>query len=449
MIAQTKRIEPARVVFWLTLFFFVFLVGGVFCANAWQPYLFFKDGFKAAKALLDQQLQVRPQLLLKRQYPGSGVTRHVPQRADEGLTLVQGIFTEGLELRLIDMSGKILNRWNADLFKIWQNPKHIIPEKNIPVDDFHYHTQGMWLYPDGSIVFNFAEKGTVKLDACGKVMWKLDRMTHHSVTPAPDGSVWIPAKADVRQVPDELLLTNITHEALLHSDGWYEDRILNIGPDGSIEKEFSVLQALFDAGLDNHLYDVSHINPLDPTHVNDIELVTTELAAKIEGVRKGDLLISIRQMHMLAILDQDTGQLKWHFVGPWVRQHDPDITNDGNIEVYNNLAGGYRKSTSGSNLVSLDPATNEIQILYPTAGVEGFFSDLMGTHQLLANGNRLIAESRAGRVFEITPGGWVAWEYIVPYDETHASLIEAAIRYNRDYFTVTDWSCKSASDPPA
>lgn len=447
MRAQTKRIEPARVVFWLTLFFMVFLLGGVFCANAWQPYIFFKDGFKAAKALLEQGQQVRPGLLLERQYPGEDVTRHDPGQAREGLTLVQGIFPEGLELRLVDMSGTVLNRWHADLFRIWPEPHHIIPEKNIPVDAFHYHTHGMWLYPDGSIVFNFAEKGSVKLDRCGGLIWKLDRMTHHSVTPAPDGSVWIPAKADVRDIPDEYLFANVSRARLLDSEGWYEDRLLKVGADGTIEKEFSVLGALFEGGLESHLYDVSLINALDPTHVNDIELVTAALAEKIAGVREGDLLISIRQMHMLAILDQDTGRLKWHHAGPWVRQHDPDITEQGNIEVFNNHVGmGDRKPADGSNLVSLDPATGESRVVYPLEGDEGFSSDIMGTHQRLANGNRLIAESRAGRVFEVTPSGQVVWEYIVPYDETHATVIEAAIRYNRDYFTVTDWGCTADAE---
>jgi hypothetical protein len=429
------------------VFFSVFILGGLFCTNAWQPYTFFAEGVQAAGAVLQQRLQVRPELVRKRRYDGEGVTCHDPRRAQEGLTLLQGIFPEGIELRLVDLSGQVVNRWPADLFGIWPHPDHIFPAKNIPADDFHYHTQGMWLYPDGTVVFNFAEKGTVKLDRCGKVIWTVDRMTHHAVTPAPDGSVWIPVKGDVRRIPDKLLFPGISRERLLSSDGWYEDRLLKVGADGHMERELSVLQALFDAGLEQQLFDAAQINAMDPTHVNDIELVTATLAGKIEGVSAGDLLVSIRQMHMLAILSRGTGDIKWHHVGPWTRQHDPDITEAGTIEVFNNRYWNLnRMGIEGSNLVSLDPATRETRVLYPPSGANGFSTDIMGTHQLLANGNRLIAESMAGRVFEVDPNGQVVWEYVAPYDETHASVIEGAIRYGRDYFTVKDWRCATNAD---
>jgi hypothetical protein len=92
-------------------------------------------------------------------------------------------------------------------------------------------------------------------------------------------------------------------------------------------------------------------------------------------------------------------------------------------------------------VVSLDPATGRTTTLYPMPGQASFHTEIMGTHQLLANGNRLITESLAGRVFEIDEQGNVVWEYIKPYDETHAALIESAIRYDEDYFVVQDWSC--------
>ena len=56
---------------------------------------------------------------------------------------------------------------------------------------------------------------------------------------------------------------------------------------------------------------------------------------------------------------------------------------------------------------------------------------------MLANGNRLITESQAGRVFEVSPDGEVVWEYIKPYDEHDAALIEKAYPLPRGYFEVT------------
>jgi len=65
----------------------------------------------------------------------------------------------------------------------------------------------------------------------------------------------------------------------------------------------------------------------------------------------------------------------------------------------------------------------------------------MGTHQRLINGNILITESVAGRVFEATPDGEVVWEYVLAYDAEDAALIEEAARVPEGYFDVKTWSC--------
>ncbi|MEW8689982.1 MAG: arylsulfotransferase family protein [Candidatus Thiodiazotropha endolucinida] len=439
---KLKNYDFSMITFWASSLFVVFLLGGVFHSKAWQPYLFFKNGFDAVLALVEQQLQTRPVLLLEKKYSGSGVVRHIPDRTFPGLTLVQGLFPEGVELRLIDMSGNVVHRWSVDFFRIWPNPKHIVPKKNIPVGQYNYHTQGMQAFPDGSVVFNVAEKGTAKLGKCGEIQWTIDRMTHHSITLDPDGSLWIPAKGDVSYISSELLFDNFNRKHLLESHGWYEDRILKIAANGKIEREISVLVALFEADMEKELYDASLIDAMDPTHLNDIEIVTSTLSQKIEGIEKGDLLISLRQMHMLAILDRKTGKLKWHHTGPWIRQHDPDITAQGTIEVFNNrpvTSSNYHGV--GSNIISFDPHRINAQITYPISNHAIFYTDIMGTHQILANGNRLITESRAGRIFEVDQKGNIVWEFLETYDETYAALIESAIRYDRNFFSVKDWDC--------
>jgi len=164
------------------------------------------------------------------------------------------------------------------------------------------------------------------------------------------------------------------------------------------------------------------------------------MADKIPGVEAGDLLVSIRQLHMLAVIDQNSGKIKWFHEGPWVRQHDPDITPDGNIHVYNNFVFKINR-LSGSNIIELDPQNRITTVLYPADKQKGFFSRIFGSHQLLSNGNRIITESLYGRVFEINPEGMIVWEYIESYDEQFSALIEIAERYPRDYFRVDNWKC--------
>lgn len=446
MVTWLKSLDIAKAVFMITLGIIIFLMGTLFARNEIYPYSILADHYEAAietvKSIIKQTIQIRPRLLEEIQYPGDGVTYYDQALAFKGLTLVQGVYYEGVELRLLEMNGKVVHRWRADFHKTWPNPNHVFPTKNIPVGPVNFHTQGMWALPDGSVIFNFAELGTVKLDKCGNAKWTIDRMTHHSLTPTADGSFWIPVKRDVRKVADSILLPNISREELLKSNGWYEDLLILVNAEGKIKKEISVLQALFDGGYEDELFDVAIFANTDPTHVNDIEVVTPALANKINNVNSGDLLISIREMHMLAILDQHTGEIKWHQVGPWIRQHDPDITIQGTIEVFNNGQKNLNLNrVPGSNIITLDPTTGENTIVYPRTEQSSFYSEIMGTHQLLPNNNRLITESMAGRVFEITPNGKLVWELVAPYDDTHAAMIDSAIRYEQDYFVVQDWTC--------
>jgi hypothetical protein len=69
------------------------------------------------------------------------------------------------------------------------------------------------------------------------------------------------------------------------------------------------------------------------------------------------------------------------------------------------------------------------------------FTKFRGKDQVLPNGNRLITESHAGRVFEIDPRGNIVWEFINRFDEDSVAIIGMAKRYSEDYFHVQDWTC--------
>lgn len=425
-----------------------FIVGGIYGSRDLQPIKFLADGFSATQLLIFELTQSRPLGLDKIEHQGSGVVAYDPDQAFDGLTLVQGILPGGPQVRLIDMDGNEIHRWKVDFFNIWDNPKHIVPAENVPTSDLNYHTMGFVAHRDGSLVAIVGDKGAVKLDRCGAVEWKLDRMVHHSVTLAADGGYWIPAHTPADQLDAELLPVGMSREDVLQKLANVEkgqnpdNTLLKIDRNGKIEKEFSVMHALFDAGLEAAIHDGRTADELDPVHLNDIEIVTPALAAKIAGVDSGDLLISLRNMSMLAILDQDDGSLKWHKRGPWVRQHDPDITPDGRIELFNNRSVELTSFfTEGSQILSFDPASNETEVLFPKGKKDRFSTWIMGAHQHLANGNRLIVESTKGRVFEVTASGDVVWSYVLGYDDEYAALMESAQRIPRNFFSAVDWQC--------
>ena len=47
-----------------------------------------------------------------------------------------------------------------------------------------------------------------------------------------------------------------------------------------------------------------------------------------------------------------------------------------------------------------------------------FFSDHAGGVQRQPNGNTLICEAVNGRVFEVTPGGEIVWDWVNPFTKT-------------------------------
>ncbi len=173
------------------------------------------------------------------------VTIHDTGQAFDGLTVLQGTLPGGTQIRLIDMSGNEVHRWPISFYKIWPDPKHI-EEKNRPKTDFNYHTQGLAVLPDGSVVINIGDKGAAKLDKCGEVVWTVDRETHHSITPTEDGGFWIPAHRAIKDIPEHLLFPGVTREILedrppgLFHGFSYENLILSVNENGKTLKEFSI-----------------------------------------------------------------------------------------------------------------------------------------------------------------------------------------------------------------
>ncbi len=421
------------------------LLGGILSICNVPPFPVIETGLKATLALWKDVSRGRADILRKSPYDGTGVITYDPARAQPGYTLVQGILPGGQQIRMIDMDGSEVHRWTIDFFDIWPEPKHVFPVENLPKSVFNYHVQGFWPLPDGTVVANVGDLGTVLLDQCSRPIWTVDRMMHHSVTPTRDGKYWIPSHISVFDTEASLFPKGYdaqrVAEELIGKLKNYNNSIALVNSAGEIEKEFSVLRAVFDAGLEHSLYASLNEIPFDPTHINDIEVVNAPLAAALDGVEAGDLLVSIREMNMIAILDQNDGRLKWYKTGPWVRQHDPDIMPDGTIEIFNNRSKRLGDHVQNSQIVSYDPRTDKTTVLHPKGRDDSFFTNIMGTHQRLENNNVLISETVAGRVFETTPLGEVVWDYRLPYDDEVASLFEQSMRVPLEYFGENNWSC--------
>ena len=175
----------------------------------------------------------------------------------------------------------------------------------------------------------------------------------------------------------------------------------------------------------------------DPFHLNDAEILDHQKASVFPLFEVGDLLLSFRELNLIAILDPDDYILKWWQIGPWYRQHDPDFLDDGTISVYNNNTG-----FGNSGIVSVNPQSGVVKTLFKGSKRIPFYSWRRGKHQHLKNGNILITESEAGEVFEVDAGGDLVWQYQNIFDESRNGLINDAIQLPLDFFEPNALRCQ-------
>jgi hypothetical protein len=172
---------------------------------------------------------------------------------------------------------------------------------------------------------------------------------------------------------------------------------------------------------------IEHGNP-DWTHSNTIEVLPdTPLGRQDSRLRAGNLLFSCRSLDIIGIIDRDKEKIVWAWgLGELDGQHQPTMLDDGDILIFDN--GTYR---GYSRAVEINPATGEIVWEY-TDG-ENFYSPYRAGVQRLPNGNTMICESDAGRIFEVTSDKEIVWDYHSPFigqgDGNQGRHIYRATRY--------------------
>jgi hypothetical protein len=174
------------------------------------------------------------------------------------------------------------------------------------------------------------------------------------------------------------------------------------------------------------------------THMNDIKILEKPIAAKFPLFKAGDIMVSMRNLNLIVVIDRSTKKIKWSMTGPYIKQHDPHFLPTGRISVYDNRADfADGKILGGSRILSIDPVTRDVKTVYEGDARNSFFSNTQGEHQYLPNGNILITEPYAGRVFEVKPSGDVVWSYINRYDQDEVYRVAGGQRYPISYGKFT------------
>jgi Arylsulfotransferase (ASST) len=307
---------------------------------------------------------------------------------------------------LLDATGQQVHSWTVDYSTL-----------DVDEGDDGDTPHGMKVLEDGSVLVNFdGGHRLARLDACGKPIWiKKDGIYHHSIERAEDGSFWTwRADGSAYSADQHLLNFDPATGATLREYSLIDDFILG-SPAAAV---------VFGLPADFQPYD----RQANLFHPNDIEPLHSALADRFPDFRPGDLLVSLKASNLVAVLDPVQKRLKWWSHGPWRLQHDPDFGADGKIWVYNN-----QTVVDQSNIISIDPRARNTESAFSNEESR-FFSETMGKHQLLPNGNLLIVVPDEGRVLETKRSGDLVFEFNNLFDDGYNAHVENALWLPEGFF---------------
>jgi arylsulfotransferase ASST len=279
------------------------------------------------------------------------------------------------EAFLIDMDGNVVHSWRLNS-KEWQ---HVA------------------LCPNGDLLVIIKYSKLIRLAPDSSIVWEKDCPVHHDVICGADGKIYTFFRRK-----NELTFKGANE----HTD---KDYLVILSSEGEILEEIS-LYDFFPQMLPKEQYEAKVLKFQGKiyTHANSVVLLERD----IEGLgEKGDILISLRDTNVVAVIDHKNKSIKWSWGwGELDKQHHATVTGD-NVLIFDNGTG-----RNFSRVIEVDPRTRNIIWDFRNPR---FFSTSRGGAQRLPNGNTLITDSDNGRVFEITSKGKMIWEYYTEIQENN------------------------------
>jgi hypothetical protein len=323
----------------------------------------------------------------------TNVSIHDEGKAYDGLTFV--VSGHGPAASLIDMKGSVLHQWSKEFGAVWPNR----PDDSSVQAVYKTYWRRAHLMGDGSVLAIFMDLGLIKLDKDSNLLWSYQGRPHHDlfVDEAGGGNIYV-------------LTREVRPRTGLRLAGWteatpvLEDFVTVLSPQGKELRRVSLVDCILNsdfASLLEHTkgrYDLLHANTVRPLAVDGHPVF-----------KRGQLLVSFREIHTIAAVDLEQQKLTWIATGMWRFQHDPALLANGNVLLFDN-----RGNAGKSKAVEFDPVTQRVAWSYRGQPPESFHSEEAGSIQRLANGNTLINESQNGRGFEVTPAGEIVWEFYNP-----------------------------------
>jgi hypothetical protein len=316
-----------------------------------------------------------------------GVSLHDPARSFAGLNL----YTSGHAPAafLVDMRGELVHRWEI----AYRDAFPDAPADALARAGTRY-LRRVHLFENGDLLAVFDYFGLVKVDRDSRLLWARAIPVHHDVF--ADGERIYALGEEIHEVP-----------RLRPGRRVREDEIWILDARGEEIRRVSLLRALERSRWAHWLAEVPAHDDL--FHTNTIQILDGAHADRLPAFRRGNALVSIRNLDLVAVVDLDREEVVWAARGGWRLQHEPSLLANGRILLFDNL--GLRRR---SRVLEVDPRSGSVAWSWAGEEPGGFASEGMGAAQRLANGNTIVTDSFGGRVYEVEPGGAVVWRFDNP-----------------------------------
>ncbi|WP_179378335.1 arylsulfotransferase family protein [Jannaschia marina] len=355
--------------------------------------------------------------------PDRGYERRTGTERAPGYILIAGLSddqdTSVFAVRLMDAEGNEVHRWPIN----YENFDPDTPPQNVML-------HGMEVFEDGSLVVTFDVGNAIaRVDQCGETMWSVRGGFHHSISRDGAGGIWTWLGEDMVRLDaatgEQTFGMNLREDVIAADDG--DQRAI-----------FDIRVRMPDEADGN----ISYLN--DPFHPNDVEMLRPSMADAFPMFEAGDLMFSLREPNLVAVVDPETGVLKWWRHGPWFKQHDPDFEPDGTITVFDNATVfDHATGPKRSRILRTDPQDDSVTMDFTGSAEEPFYTWRRGKHQTLPNGNMLLTEAEHGRLLEVSPAGEVIWTHDMVWDAESNLIVTEARHVPEDFFTAGVPSCET------
>lgn len=393
----------------------------------------------------------------------TGATIYSPEKAWSGYTILQA---PGVGALLIDMNGKEVHVWKG----LRGFPNKIFPGGYVlghtfnrdPEHGFQDEGDLVQVDFDGNIVWKF-DRNEFITDPGYEGRWTARAHHDYQREGSPVG-YYAPGQEPKTDSGNTLILAHRdVNKPEISKHKLLDDVILEVDWQGNIVWEWSFSDHFYELQFDDVAKQTIYEEPNrrffgnksgDWLHINSLSTVgpNRHYDAGDERFHPDNIIWDAREANIIGITDKRSGKIVWQ-IGPdystpelkhlgWIiGQHHAHIIpkglpGEGNVLVFDNGGwGGYgapnpsspdgnkNANRDHSRVLEINPITLEIVWQYtgheakfqvPTDSFR-FYSPYISSAQRLENGNTLITEGAAGRIFEVTSNHEIVWEYISPY----------------------------------